>query len=52
MKIVSPRLQGSDDGKELPIIDVIVSFHRNEQLGEVGAGVPFAVGISLEEDSS
>ena len=46
-----PRLQGSDDSKEFLIIDVIVLFHRDEQLGEVGARVPFTIGVSLEEDS-
>ena len=30
MKVVLPGLQGLDDSKEFPIIDVIVSFCRNE----------------------
>ena len=50
VKIVSPRLQGSDNSKEFPVVDIVALFCRNECLGEVGAGVPFTVGVSLEED--
>ena len=30
MEIVSPRLQGTDSGKEFPVIDVIVSLCWDE----------------------
>ena len=30
MEVVSPRLQRTNDGKEFPVIDVIVSFCRGE----------------------
>ena len=30
MKVVSPRFQGTDDGKEFLVIDVIVSFCEGE----------------------
>ena len=52
VEVVSPGFQGSDDGKEFPIIDVIVSFCWREQLGEIGARVPIAVRISLQEDGA
>ena len=34
------------------VIDVVISFCWDEQLEEVGAGVPIAIGISLEKDST
>ena len=51
MKVVSSRLQGLDDSKELLIIDVIVLFSGNEQLGEAEERVPFTIGVSLQENS-
>ena len=30
MEVVSPGFQGMDDGKEFPVIDVVVLFHRDE----------------------
>ena len=50
MEIMSPGFQGVDDGKELSVIDVIIAFCWDERLGEVGAGVPIAIGVGLEED--
>ena len=32
------------------VIDVIVSFCRGEQLGEIGAWVPVSIGVGLEKD--
>ena len=52
VEVVSPGFQGMDYGKEFPVVNVIVSFCRDEQLGEVGTGVPVAVGVSLEENSA
>ena len=52
MKIVAPRFQGADNGKEFVVVDVIVSFCGGEGLREVGTRVPIAVGISLEEDGA
>ena len=43
VEVVLPQLQGTDDGKEFPVIDVIVSFSWGERLGKVGTGMPFAV---------
>jgi hypothetical protein len=52
MEIVMPGLEGTDDSEEFPIIDVIVPFCRAKGLGEVRAGVPVTIGVSLEEDSA
>ena len=52
MEVVTPRLQGVNDGKEFAVVDVIISFGGGEGLGEVGAGVPIPVGISLEKDGT
>ena len=30
MEIMSPRLQSTDDGEELFVVDVIISFGRDE----------------------
>ena len=52
VEIVLPGLQGMADHKEFLVIDVIVLFCRNEQLGEVGTGVLITVGVSLEKDGT
>ena len=45
------RFQSADDGKELPIVDIIVSFCRDEQLGEVGTRMPITIDICLEDSA-
>ena len=50
VEVVSLGFQGMDDGKEFPVIDVIVSFCRDEQLREVGIGMPVTVQVGLKED--
>ena len=50
MEVMTPRLQGTNDGEEFVVIDVIVAFGRGKRLREVGAGVPITVGVGLEED--
>ena len=40
---MSPGLQGMDNGKELPVVDIIISFYWDEQLEEVGTGLPIAI---------
>ena len=52
MEVVSPRFQGSDDGEEFSVVNVIVPFCWGERLGEVGTWVPFAIGVGLEKDST
>ena len=52
MEIVSLGYQSMDDCEEFSVVDVIVSFHRNEQLREVGTGMPVVIRVGLEEDSA
>ena len=52
MEVVSPGFQGTDDGEEFPIIDVVILFSRDKQLRKVGVGVPIAIRVSLKEDST
>jgi hypothetical protein len=49
-EVLLPGLESSDDSKEFLIIDIIVSFSRDEGLGEIRTGVPVTIRISLEED--
>ena len=52
LEIVSPMIQGVDNSKEFPIINVIISFCRSEHLRKIGTGVKVSVIILLHEDSS
>ena len=52
MQIVAPGFQGVDDSEEFAIIDIIVSFGGGEGLREVGAWMPIAIGVGLEEDGA
>ena len=52
VEVVSPGFQSMDDCKELLVIDVVVSFSRDERLGKVGTGMPVAVSVHLEEDGT
>ena len=52
MKIVVPGFQGADNGKEFTVIDVIVPLGGGEGLREVGAWMPIAIGVGLEEDGA
>ena len=52
MEVVAPRLQGTNDGKEFAVVDVVVAFGWGEGLGEVGTRVPVTIGIGLEEDGA
>ena len=47
VEVMSLGFQSSDDNKEFFVIDIVVSFHWREQLGEVRAGMPFAVRVSF-----
>ena len=35
MKVMSPGFEGTDDGKEFAIVDVVVSFCQREKLGKM-----------------
>ena len=52
VEVVSPGFEGVDDGKEFTIIDAIILFCLEEQLREVGTGMPVSIGVGLEEDST
>ena len=52
MEVMVPRLQGADDSKEFPVIDVVVLFCGGERLREIGTWVPVPIGVCLEEDST
>ena len=50
VEVVSPGLQGADDGEEFSVIDVVVSFRGDERLREIGTGVPVSICVGLKED--
>jgi len=52
VKVVSKGFESANYGEEFAVIDVVVSFCLRERLGKVGAGVPIAIRVSLEEYSS
>ena len=52
VEVVPPRLQGTDNGKEFSVVDVVVMLCWDERLGEVGAGVPIAIRVGLKEDGT
>ena len=52
MEVMMPSFHSSNDCKKFSIIDVIVLFRWGKQLGEIGAWVPFSIGVSLKEDAS
>jgi hypothetical protein len=52
LKVLVPYFKSMNDHKQFSIIDVIVSFHRNEGLGEIRAWMPVAIGVGLEKDCS
>jgi hypothetical protein len=49
-KVVPPCFQGTDDGKEFSIVDLVVSFGGVEGLRKVSAGMMCTVLISLKQD--
>ena len=51
-EVLSPCLKGVEDGEKFSVIDVVVPFSGGERLREVGAWVPLAVWIGLEEYGS
>ena len=43
VEVMPSRLQGVDDGKKFSVVDVVVLFCQDEQLREVGTGVPVTI---------
>ena len=52
LNILAPFGESEDDCKQFVVIDVIVSFGREEGSREISAGVEVTVGISLEQYGS
>ena len=52
VKVVPERFEGANNRKEFTVVNVVVSFCWGERLREIGAGMPFPVGVGLEEDSA
>ena len=52
MEVVPPGFQGLDDHEEFSVIHVIVTLGRDEGLGEIGTGMPVAIQVCLEENST
>ena len=52
LNILPPFGEGKDNCKEFPVVDVVVSFGREESTREVGAGVEISIGIALEQDGA
>ena len=48
LNILPPLREGKDDRKEFSIVDVVVSFGREESTREIGTGVEISIGIVLE----
>ena len=49
MKVMTPSLEGTDYSKEFVIVDIIITFRRWEELGEISAGMPFSIRVSLKK---
>ena len=49
---MAPGFQGANDGEKLAIIDIVISFGGGEGLRQVGAWVPVAIRVGLEEDGT
>ena len=43
MEVMSPGFDGTDDGQEFTVIDIIVPFCWGEGLREIRTGMPFAI---------
>ena len=50
LQVLLPLNEGKDDGEELSIIYVVITFCRGEGLGEVSAGVKVSCFVRLHQD--
>ena len=48
LNVLTPFGEGKDDRKEFSVVDVIVSFGREESARVIGTGVEITIGIGLE----
>jgi hypothetical protein len=49
-KVMAKGFKGMDDGEELFVMNIIILFSREEQLGEVSNGVPMVKKVGLFEN--
>lgn len=52
LEVVTPVVQGVDNSKQFAIINVVVTFHGREGLGQVCAGMEISIIILLHEDTT
>ena len=52
LEVVSPVIEGVDDGEQFAIIDIVILFCRGKGLGEICARVEVTIFIMLHEDPS
>ena len=46
-EVVAPGIEGSHDGKQLTVIDVVVVLRRSKCLGQIGARAPLIIDVPL-----
>ena len=51
LQVMAPVFESMNDGEQLPIVDVIISFSGRECLREISTGVEISVTILLHKDS-
>ena len=51
-EVIAPFLQGLDDSKEFPVVNVVVLFCQGEGGRMIGTGVEIPIGVPLHEYSS
>ena len=51
LELMSPMVEGTNDGKQLMIIDVVIPFGWDESLRKVHTGVKIAILVPLHEGS-
>jgi hypothetical protein len=50
-KVVTPLLQGMDDGEQFMVIDIVVLFCGTQCLQEISTGVQVSIGVLLRQHS-
>ena len=50
MEVMTPSFEGTNNCEKFTIINIIVAFCQRKRLRQIGARVPFSIGICLEEN--
>ena len=50
MEIMAPSLKSANNREKFTIVNIIIPFCGGKGLGEVGTGMPIAIGVRLEKD--